>query len=108
MNMTANPCADAERHFDRLFDASDAHDIERMEEAKRLAAAFTDAAEWGEAEPLEGATVSDALYEVQCSQPELVEALFYWAARQTGNPAVRAMVAAIGDAWADIKTGEGE
>lgn len=104
--LTANPCADAERHFDAVFDAGEAHDAAQVAEARRLASAFTDAAEWGADEPLEKSTVSEALYEVQCARPELLDALFYWAARQTGNAVVRAMVAEIADAWADIKLGE--
>ena len=104
--LTANPCADAERYNDAIFDAGDAHDAQQVAEARRLASAFTDAAEWGADEPLEKSTVAEALYEVQCSKPELIEALFYWAARQTGNAVVRAMVAEIADEWADIKLGE--
>lgn len=103
---TDNPCADAEAHFDALFAAGEAHEAQQVAEAHRLSRAFIDAAEWGADEPLEKSDVAEALYEVQCSKPDLIDALFYWAARQTGNPVVRAMVAAIADEWVSIKLTE--
>ena len=103
---TDNPCADAEAHFDALFDSGEAHDAQQATEAHRLSRAFIDAAEWGATEPLEKADVAAALYEVQCAKPDLFDALFYWAAAQKGHPVVRSMVSDIADAWAEIKQGE--
>ena len=99
---TDNPCADAEAHFDAIFEAGEAHDAQQVAEAQRLSRAFIDAAEWGADEPLEKSDVAEALYEVQCSNPELIDALFYWAAAQKENPVVRAMVSDLADAWADL------
>lgn len=103
---TDNPCADAEAHFDALFEAGEAHDAQQATEVHRLSRAFIDAAEWGADEPLEKSDVAEALYEVQCTRPELFDALFYLAAAQKGNPVLCSMVSDIASAWAGIKTAE--
>lgn len=106
MLMTASPTADAERYFDGREAKGDALDAQDAAEARRLASAFVDAAEWGEAEPLEGRDVATALYEVGSTKPELIDAIFYWAARQTGDPVLRSMVQEVADEWASIKLRE--
>ena len=106
MLITVSPTADAERYFDAMEAVGQAHDAWQEAETTRLANAFIDAAEWGPDEPLEGSNVEEARYEVNCRNPELFDALFYWAARQTDNPAVRAMVADIADGWAAMKVEE--
>ena len=105
MTITNNPHADAERYFDGREVKGDALDAQDAAEARRLASAFVDAAEWGEAEPLEGSDVATALYEVGSTKPELIDAIFYWAARQS-DPVVRAMVQEVADEWAAIKPRE--
>lgn len=74
MFYTANPCADAERHFDAIFEAGEAHDAQQVAEAQRMSRAFIDAAEWGAKEPVDKITVGEALYEVAMEAPELLDA----------------------------------
>lgn len=105
MLMTASPTADAARFFDAREAAGDALDAQQAAQERSLSSAFIDAASWGADEPLAGSDVAEALYEVGCAQPELLNALFYWAARQS-DPVVRAMVAEIGDEWAALKLKE--
>lgn len=106
MFYTANPCADAERHFDAIFDAGEAHDAAQAARATALADDFVSAAEWGADEPLAKSDVAEALYEVSSSRPELIDAFFYRAATQASDPVLRAMVQQVADAWAEIKIKE--
>lgn len=98
---TANPYAD----FDSWDADNEQEEAQLTAEQVALSDAFVDAAEWGEDEPLAGGKVFDALYEVTCRKPELIDNFFYYAA-QTANPTLRAMVREVADAWAVIKSEE--
>ena len=102
MFYTADPVRDALDYEDAQERAAERDEAEH----KRLSDAFVSAAEWGAEEPLEKSDMSEALYEVQCSQPELVEAFFWRAATQTQDPVLRAMVRGVADAWAEIQSRE--
>lgn len=104
--LTHNPCADAEAHTEQIEAYAEKSETLHQQKVGRLAAEFIDAAEWGADEPLEKSTVSEALYEVQCAKPELIDALFYSAAQRTDDPVMRALVADIAEAWAEIKAEE--
>ena len=106
MLMTASPTADAERYFDAQEALADALEAQDKAKHRRLASAFVDAAEWGADEPLEGSDVATALYEVGSTKPELIDAIFYWAARQSGDPVLRSMVQDVADEYAAIKLRE--
>ena len=105
MLMTDDPVKDIMRHIDSRERRADAIDVREAAQERRLSSAFVSAAAWGADEPLAGSDVAEAVYEVGCAQPELLNALFYWAARQS-DPVVRAMVAEIGDEWAALKLKE--
>lgn len=103
MFYTANPCADAERYEDAMEAACAAAERAEIERHEANVRAFIDAAQWGKDEPLDGATVDNAVYDVGADHPELMYAFFYRAAAQTSDPVMRAMVAEVADAWARIK-----
>lgn len=103
MYYTANPEHDALNYYDALEDAGEAQDDADQREAKRLSDAFVSAAEWGACEPLEKSDMSEALYEISSSQPELIDAFFWRAAMQTSDPVMRAMVREVADAWAGLQ-----
>ena len=100
---TADPARDALDHDDSIERQCEINEIEKVAEQSRLAYCFVSAAEWGADEPLEGATVGEAIYEVSQNQPGLIDAFFYRAATQTKDPVLRAMVRKVGDAWADVR-----
>lgn len=102
MLYTANPCADAERHEDAMEAACERAIAQEDKERTEAAAEFIDACEWGGEEPLRGYAASHAVMDVMGEYPEHFEELFFWAARQQ-IPEVRAMVAKIADAWADMQ-----
>ena len=99
---TANPCADAERHFDRLFDAIDAHDALLIQEAKRLSADFVAALPLGEDAKLEDGTVGDAIYEIACSSYAQLLTDIVIAAADSEDPALRRLIKQLGDGYADV------
>ena len=103
MFYTANPEIDAANYHDSIEQQCEAHEHAEAREAKRLSDAFVGAAEWGASEPIEKRTMSEALYEVSSSQPELIDAFFWRAAMQTSDPVMRAMLREVADAWAEIK-----
>ena len=103
---TADPARDALAYEDSMERQCEIHEAEQAREQTRLSDAFVSAAERGASEPLEKSDMSEALYEVQCSQPELVEAFFWRAATQTSDPVLRAMVREVADAWAEIQSRE--
>lgn len=102
---TGDPIADALRHEDEQGYAAYLDEQEALELADR----FIKAAEHGEDEEIQGlkfkTSVSEALYCVGCDKPELLDAFFYWAARQTDNPVCRAMVASVAAHWAAMEQG---
>ena len=105
MLATCDPIADALRHEDAQEYAAYLDEQEAIELADR----FVKAAEHGADEPLQGiefkTKVSEALYSVSSDKPELLDAIFYWAARQTDNPVLRAMVMEVGAHWAKMEQG---
>lgn len=105
MLATCDPIADALRHEDAAEAAAYADERELIELSER----FVKAAEHGADEPLQGlkfkTNVSEALYGVSCDKPELLDAIFYWAARQTDNPVLRSMVMEVGAHWAAMEQG---
>ena len=102
MFYTANPCADAERHFDAIFDAGEAHDEYEREEGMRLSADFVAALPLGEDAKLEDGTVGDALYEIACSSYAQLLTDIVIAAADSEDPAPFALTQHLGDAYADI------
>lgn len=103
---TAHPERDALAYEDSMERQCEIHEAEQAREQTRLSDAFVSAAAWGAEEPLEKQSVGLALYAVAMDKPELLEAFFYWAARQADNPVLRAMVREVGDAWAEIQMRE--
>ena len=99
---TINPHADAERHFDALFDAGEAADDREIAEAKRLSDAFVSALPWGDSEPLEGRTVADAIYDVTCSSYAALLDEIVIAAGDSTDPALRRLIRKLGESWADL------
>ena len=103
--LTCNPHYDAEVYTYAQDAAAAADEAEAIELANR----FVAAAEHGEDEPLYGtkakSTVGEALYAVNCDRPDLIDAIFYWAARQTDSPVLRAMEMEVGAHWAQMEQG---
>ena len=106
MFYTADPARDALEYEDSLELQCEKIAALQAQERTRLSDAFVNAAAWGEEEPLGKESVGLALYAVAMDKPELVEAFFYYAARQTDNPVLRSMVREVGDAWAEIQSRE--
>ena len=104
--MFYTPTADPDADFAEWDARQDAAEAAGTAEHTRLSDAFVSAAARGEEEPLEKESVGLALYAVAMDKPELLEAFFYWAARQADNPVLRAMVRAVADAWAEIQMRE--
>ena len=102
MFYTANPCADAERHFDALFDAGEAHDEYEREEGMRLSADFIAALPLGEDAKFEDGTVGDALYEIACSSYQQLLTDIVIAAADSEDPALRKLIKQLGDGYADV------
>ena len=102
MFYTANPCADAERHFDALFDAGEAHDEYEREEGTRLSAEFVAALPLGEDAHFEDTTVGDALYEVACSSYAQLLTDIVIAAANSEDPALCKLIKQLGDGYADV------
>ncbi len=102
MFYTANPCADAERHFDALFDAGEAHDEYEREEGMHLSAEFIAALPMGESAKFEDTTVGDALYEIVCSSYAQLLTDIVIAAADSEDPALRKLIKQLGDGYADI------
>lgn len=106
MLYTANPCADAERHFDAIEEAGAAEEERDIEEHARLARAFTDAARRGPSAKLEGITADEALYEVNNASPELLEAFFWSAAKDRFHTLGHNAICEMADVWATQKLAE--
>lgn len=102
MFYTANPCADAERHFDALFDAGEAHDEYEREEGMRLSAEFIAALPLGEDAKFEDGTVGDALYELAYSSYAQLLTDIVIAAADSKDPALRRLIKQLGDGYADV------
>lgn len=102
MFYTANPCADAERHFDALFDAGEAHDEYEREEGMRLSAEFVAALPLGEGAHFEDTTVGDALYELACSSYAQLLTEVVFAAADSEDPVLRKLIKQLGDGYADV------
>lgn len=102
MFYTANPCADAERHFDAIFDAGEAHDEYEREEGMRLSADFVAALPLGEGAKLEDGTVGDAIYEIACSSDAQLLTDIVIAAGDSTDPALRRLIRKLGESWADL------
>ena len=102
MFYTANPCADAERHFDALFDAGEAHDEYEREEGMRLSAEFIAALPLGEDAKFEDTTIGDALYELACSSYAQLLTDIVIAAADSEDPALRKLIKQLGDGYADV------
>lgn len=102
MFYTANPCADAERHFDAIFDAGEAHDEYEREEGMRLSAEFIAALPLGESAKFDDTTVGDALYELACSSYAQLLTEVVFAAADSEDPALRKLIKQLGDGYADI------
>ena len=101
-----HPERDALAYEDSMERQCEINEAEQAREHTRLSDAFVSAAEWGEEEPLEKESVGLALYAVAMDKPELLDAFFYYAARQTQDPVLRAMVREVADAWAEIQSRE--
>ena len=99
---TINPHADAERHFDALFDAGEAADDRELAEAKRLADEFVRRLPLGGSAPLEGRTVADAMYEIVCSSYAALLDEIVIAAGVSTDPALCRLVRKLGEGWADL------
>ena len=102
MFYTANPCADAERHFDALFDAGEAHDALTVQHAKRLSAEFVAALPLGEEARFEDTRVGDALYDIVCSSYAQLLTDIVIAAADSEDPALRKLIKRLGEGYADI------
>ena len=104
---TADPARDALEHDDSIERQCEIFEAHRASEHKRLSDALVEALQHGDSEPLENITAGEALSEVQCYHVDgcrRIEQLVYWAARQTGDSVLRAMVREIADAFADART----
>lgn len=106
MFLTANPCADAERYYDAIEEAGAAEEERDIEEHARLCRAFTDAARLGPGAKLEGITADEALYEVNCTSPELLEAFFWSAAKDRLHTLGHNAICEMADVWATQKLAE--
>ena len=102
MFYTANPCADAERHFDALFDAGEAHDALTVQHAKRISAEFVAALPLGEDAKFEDGTVGGAIYEIACSSYAQLLTNIVIAAADSEDPALRKLIKQLGDGYADV------
>ena len=102
MFYTASPCADAERHFDALFDAGEAHDALTVQHAKRLSAEFVAALPLGEEARFEDTRVGDALYDIACSSYQQLLTDIVIAAADSNDPALRKLIKRLGEGYADI------
>ena len=102
MFYTANPCADAERHFDALFDAGEAHDALTVQHAKRISAEFVAALPLGEEARFEATRVGDALYDIACSSYQQLLTDIVIAAADLEDPALRKLIKQLGDGYADV------
>ena len=102
MFYTANPCADAERHFDAIFDAGEAHDALTVQHARRLSAEFVAALPLGEEARFEDTRVGDALYDLACSSYAQLLTDIVIAAADSEDPALRALIQQLGAGHADI------
>lgn len=103
---TADPARDALNHDDSIERQCEIHEAAQAREHKRLSDALVEALQHGDSEPVANITAGEALYEVQCDHvngSRRIEQLVYWAARQTGDPVLRAMVREIADAFADVR-----
>lgn len=103
---TADPARDALNHDDSIERQCEMHAAAQKREHKRLSDALVEALQHGAGEPVANVIAGEALYEVQCDHVDgtkRVEQLVYWAARQTDNPVLRAMVREIADAFADLR-----
>ena len=104
---TADPARDALDHDDSIERQCEIHEAQQACEHKRLSDALVEALQHGAGEPVANVIAGEALYEVQCDHVDgskRVEQLVYWAARQTDNPVLRAMVREVADAFADVRT----
>ena len=104
---TAHPERDALAYEDSMERQCEINESQQACEHKRLSDALVEALQHGDSEPLENINTGEALHEVQCDHVDgskRVEQLVYWAARQTDNPVLRAMVREIADAFADVRT----
>ena len=106
MFCTANPCADAERYYDAIEEEGAAEEAEDIAEHDRLTRAFIKAAAHGPSAKLEGATADEALYELNCSRPELLEAFFWSAAQERLHTLGHNAVCGMAEAWATQKMAE--
>ena len=107
MFYTADPARDALEYEDSLELQCEKIEAQQAREHTRLSDALVAALQHGADEPVENINTGEALYEVQCDHVEgskRVEQLVYWAARQTDNPVLRAMVREIADAFADVRS----
>ena len=102
MFYTANPCADAERHFDAIFDAGEAHDALTVQHARRLSAEFIAALPLGEDAKFDNTTVGCALHEIVCSSYAQLLTDIVVAAADSKDPALRRLIKQLGDGYADI------
>ena len=103
---TADPARDALDHDDSIERQYEMHEAAQKREHKRLSDALVEALQHGDSGPVADVNSGEALYEVQCDHVDgtkRVEQLVYWAARQTDNPVLRAMVREIADAFADLR-----
>ena len=100
--LTANPCADAERHFDAIFDAGEAHDTLLIQDAKRISAEFIAALPLGEDMKFETTRVGDALYDIVCSSYAQLMTDIVIAAADSEDLVLVALTKRLGDAYADI------
>lgn len=103
---TADPARDALNHDDSIERQCEIHEAAQAREHKRLSDALVEALQHGDSGPVANITAGEALYEVQCDHVDgskRVEQLVYWAARQTDNPVLRAMVREVADAFADLR-----
>ena len=102
MFYTANPCADAERHFDALFDAGEAHDALTVQHAQRISAEFVAALPLGEEARFEATRVGNTLYDIACNSYAQLLTDIVIAAADSEDPALRKLIERLGDAYADI------
>ena len=104
---TADPARDALDHDDSIERQCEMHEAAQKREHKRLSDALVEALQYGAGTPVANVIAGEALYEVQCDHVDgsnRIEQLVYWAARQTDNPVLRAMVREVADAFADVRT----
>ena len=104
---TADPARDALNHDDSIERQCEIHEAAQAREHKLLSDALVEALQHGDSGPVANITAGEALSEVQCDHVDgskRVEQLVYWAARQTDNPVLRAMVREVADAFADVRT----